>query len=242
MNFWIFVILQIISGIIAGEAAIRKTPEGEAMLNTLSKAGLFFLRWRAYANYKKELRGLQRLFGIATLIFFVICIALGKEPEEDPIPLLVFLYELFMFLYMSMRIGSNFKEELYNFSSVKFIAILPWGIFLFDYMTNFRTHHIQLFTQQIVRAVTPSGIVQLSDFFATIVLSGTSILIGLVAHVFMIMTFSVIPLIFLFLMAATSTLSRKVLFISPIALYNVSVLYFFLIGPILIALESKGII
>lgn len=69
MLFWFLLVLQITTGIVAGEAAIRKTPEGVATLEKLSKAGLFFLQWRAFSSYKQELVGLQRMFGIVAIIF-----------------------------------------------------------------------------------------------------------------------------------------------------------------------------
>lgn len=236
--FWILVVLQITTGIVAGEASIRKTAEGEATLHALSKAGFFFLRWRAYADYKKELLGLQKLFGIAAIIFSVMFFALGKTAINNT-PFAV-LPGLFIFLWMAVQFGTNFKKSVREqLNMVGILVIGPWGIYLLDYLTKFQFHQVQLLVRPLAMAF---GFTQLSDFLATVLMSGMSVIIGLVMAGFSIIIFSMIPLFFLFLMAATSVLSRRALTVSPNAAYNASALYFFIIGPLLIALENKALI
>jgi hypothetical protein len=86
------------------------------------------------------------------------------------------------------------------------------------------------------------GALQLPDFLVTVMLSGIGLVCGLLMAVFAIIVFSIAPLFFLFLMVGSSTISRQALSASPDAAYNAAALYFFLVGPCLIALENKGII
>lgn len=238
MLFWILVILQIITGIVAGEAAIRKTAEGETTLHALSKAGFFFLRWRAYANYKKELLGLRRLFGIAAIIFSSIFYVLGNDVVTGT-PLII-LPGLFIFLWIAMEFGTDFKTSIRRQFSMVWISVAgSWGIYLLDYLTNFQHNFIQQLARPLAIVF---GVAQLSDFQAAAMMSVMGLIGGIVMVVFSIVFFSMVPLFFLFLMSTTSIVSRRALAVSPNAAYNVSGLYFFLIGPLLIALESKGVI
>lgn len=238
MLFWILVILQIITGIVAGEATIRKTVEGETTLHALSKAGFFFLHWRAYANYKKELLGLRRLFGIAAIIFSSIFYVLGNDVATGT-PLIT-LSGLFIFLWMAMEFGTDFKTSIRKQFSVVWISVVgSWGIYLLDYLTNFQHGFIQQLARPLAIVF---GVAQLSDLQAIALISIMGLISGVVMVVFSVVFFSMVPLFFLFLMSTTSILSRRALMVSPNTAYNVSGLYFFLIGPLLIALESKGVI
>jgi len=234
--FWILVTLQIVTGIVAGEASIRKTPEGAATLQTLSKAGFFFLRWRAFADYKRELFGLQRIFAIAAIIFAVMFVVLGKSVINTPFAILP---ALFTFLWMAMQFGTNFRKSVREqLFMVAIMVIGPWAIYLLDYSTDFQFHQIRL----LVRPLAPFGVLQLPDLLITAMLSGIGLVGGLLMAGFAIIVFSIVPLFFLFLMVGSSTISRQALTISPRAAYNVAALYFFLVGPILIALENKGLL
>lgn len=236
MLFWILVSLQIVTGIVAGDAAIRKTPEGASTLQTLSKAGCFFLKWRAFADYKKELFGLQRIFAVAAIIFTVMFFALGKMVINTPLSILP---ALFMFLWMAMKFGTDFRKSVRDQLFMAAIMVIgPWAIYLLDYLTDFQFHQIRL----IVKPLASFGVLQLPDLLITAMLSGIGLVGGLLMACFAIIVFSIIPLFFLFLMAGSSTISRRALRVSPKAAYNCAALYFFLVGPILIALENKGIL
>lgn len=236
MLFWILVVLQIVTGIVAGEAAIRKTPEGASTLQTLSKAGYFFLQWRAFADYKRELFGLQRIFAVAAIIFAVMFFALGKTVINTPFAILP---ALFTFLWMAMKFGTDFRKSVREQLSMAAIMVIgPWTIYLLDYLTDFQFHQIRL----IVSPLAPLGVLQLPDLLITAMLSGIGLVGGLLMAGFAIVVFSIVPLFFLFLMAGSSTISRRALTVSPKAAYNAAALYFFLVGPILIALENKGVI
>lgn len=236
MLFWILAALQIVTGIVAGEAAIRKTPEGTTTLQTLSKAGFFFLRWRAFANYKSELISLQRIFGIAAIIFSIMFVTLGKALNNTSFAILP---ALFIFLWMAMKFGTDFRKSVHEQLSIAAIlAIGPWAIYLLDYLTDFQYHQIQ----SIVQPLAPFGALRLPDLLITAMLSGIGLVTGVLTAGFAIIVFSIVPLFFLFLMAGSSTISRRVLMVSPKAAYNAAALYFFLIGPVLIVLENKGVI
>lgn len=236
MLFWILVVLQIITGVVAGEAAIRKTSEGAATLQTLSRAGFFFLRWRAFADYKQELLGLQRIFAIAAIIFTIMVFVLGKAVISTPFAILPVL---FIFLWITMKFGTDFRKSVREQLSTSAILIIgPWVIYLLDYFTDFKFNQIR----ELARPFAHFGVLQLPDLLITAMLSGIGLVGGLLMSGFAIVVFSIVPLFFLFLMVGSSTISRRALAISPKSAYNMAALYFFLVGPVLIALESKGII
>lgn len=236
MLFWILVALQIITGIVAGEAAIRKTPEGAATLQSLSKTGFFFLHWRAFADYKQELSGLQKLFGIAAITFSIMLFAFGKVILKTPIAILP---GLFIFFWMSMKFGTNFRDSVREQLYMPAILLIgPWATYLLDYLSDFKFHIIQ----QLAQPLAPFGILGLPDLLITAILSGFGLIGGMIMASFAIIVFSIVPLFFLFLMVGSSTMSKQLLTVKPMTAYNVAALYFFVIGPILIAFESKGII
>ena len=222
MIFWILLILQIATGIVAGEAAIRKTPEGVATLEKLSKAGLFSLHWRAFSDYKQELFGLRKMLGIAAIIFSILFFALGKSVTNTPVAVLP---GLFIFLWMAMQFGTDFKKSVREqFSMVTMFTIAPWGIFLLDYITDFKFQQIRT----LVIPLAPLGIHKLPDLLITAMLSGFGLLGGIITATFAIFFLSMVPLFFLFLMVTSSTVSKRALSVSPRAAY--------------IALENRGVI
>ena len=236
MLFWTLAILQIVTGIVAGEAAIRKSSEGRSTLETLSRAGFFFLRWRAFADYKRELVGLQNIFAIAAIIFTAMFFVLGKTVINTPFAILP---GLFIFLWMAMKFGTDFRKSVREQLFMAAIMVIgPWAIYLLDYLTDFQFHQIR----EIVRPLAPFGALQLPDLLITAMLSGIGLVGGLLMAGFAIIVFSIVPLFFLFLMVGSSTISRQALSVSPNAAYNAAALYFFLVGPLLIALENKGVI
>lgn len=238
MLFWILLILQIVTGIISGEAAIRKTSEGAVMLNKLAKAGLFFLHFRAYANYKKELFGLQKSFGISAIIFSILYFVLAYTKSNNILTSI--LPGLFILFWAAMQIGTNFKKTIMDqFSMIAILALAPWFLYLLDYTTGFNANIIHTFA---VPLSLQYDISQYSNLSITLILSGLFFVFGLFTAIFAIIFLSIIPLFFLFLLVSSSKVSKKMLSIPPSKLYNVSTFYFFLIGPLLIGLESKGFI
>ncbi|MGB2248234.1 MAG: hypothetical protein ACPH3N_11215, partial [Alcanivorax sediminis] len=67
-------------------------------------------------------------------------------------------------------------------------------------------------------------------------------IIGLVMAIFSLIMFSMVPLFFLFLMVLLSFTSRSALKVQPKTARNLALLYCFILGPVLMALESKGVI
>jgi len=235
--FWILVVLQMVTGIVAGEASIRKTSEGEAALKALSNAGFFFLRWRAYADYRKELMGLQRLFGIAAIIFSVMFFVLGKTGVSDPI--LAVFPGIFISLWVAMQFGTNFRRSVREqLKMISLLVMAPWGILLLDSLTEHQLHLLQL----MARPLASLGVLQLPDWLIAAMLSGVGLVGGVVMVGFAIVAFSVVPMFFLFVMVATSVLSRRALLVSPQVAYNITSMYFYVVGPVFVALENKGVI
>lgn len=236
MLFSILVSFQVISGLVAGESSIRQTQEGERSLDALSNAGLFFLKWRAYADYKKELIGLQKIFGFTAIIFTVLLFTIG--PAEPP-SLFNALPGFFLVLWLTMQFGTNFKKSVREqFSIVGLMIISPWLILGMDYLTEFQFHRFQMITSLIE----PFGIQNLENYQMAIISSFLFGLIGVTMALFSILLFSIVPLFLLFLMVALAALSKSALNMPPKTAKNMSLLYCFIVGPILMALESKGIL
>jgi hypothetical protein len=248
--FWILLSLQIIAGVVAGEASIRKTPEGAATLEKLSKAGLFFLRWRASANYRHELLGLQKFFLIGFFIFGALFFVLGEFAVKTP--LLTLTAGTFMFLWMGTQFITERKNSVRGLMfAVGVYAILPWTLFLFDYMTGFQFHFVHFFVAQIKflliqfpgHLISSIGINKFSDLFIIFMLSIFGLFAGMFGAILIILFLPIVPLFFLFLMASSSKISKYALMkVTSQYAYNLAVWYSLLISPTLIALEAKGII
>lgn len=236
MLFWILASLQIIFGIVAGESTIRQTPEGGKTIDVLSKSGLFFLKWRAFSDYKKELAGLQKVFGITAIIFTVLLFSIGPS---NPPSLFNALPGLFLVLWLTMQFGTNFKKSVKEQASIAGLMIIgPWLILGMDYITDFQFNQLRLMASPFKSF----GLLELETYKIAIALSLIGGFFGLVMAAFSIVIFSMVPLFFLFLIVVSSKASSAALQVSPKAAKNFSFLYCFLIGPVLIALESKGII
>ena len=236
MMFWLLLILQMFSGLVAGESSIRKYPEGAQALNKLSKSGLFFLRWRAYSCYKKDLKHLRNIFGICLLIFGGLLILL--EPTKEP-SLFNAIPGMFLILWLTMQFGTDFKksvgEQLY-FAGLLIIA--PWLMLGADYLTDFQFNQLRFMASPFK----VFGLLELGTYQIAFVLSILGGAIGLFMALFTIVFFSMVPLFFLFLITLLSIFSRRALKVPPKTAYNIAISYCFIIGPILIALESRGII
>lgn len=234
--FWILVILQILSGLVAGESAIRKYPEGQEALDKLSHSGLFFLQWRAYADYKKDLKYLRNIFGIMALIFVALFFIVG--PSQEP-TLFNALPGLFIILWLTMQFGTNFKKSVKEqLSIVGLLVIGPWLILGMDYMTNFQFNLLRL----MASSFNGLGIQRLPTYQVAFVLSLLGGVAGVFMAIFSIIVFSIVPLFFLFLIVLLSSSSNIALNINPKKAYYIAIVYCFIVGPALMAIESKGII
>lgn len=236
MLFSILVFFQILAGLVAGEATIRSTPQGAKSIDVLSKSGLFFLKWRAYADYKKELKGLRNTFGILAIVFTAILFLWGPTERGsffNAIP------GFFLILWMTMQFGTNFKKSIKEqIQIVGLFVIGPWLILGLDYLTEFQFNQLRL----IASPFNTFGIQSLDTYQIAIYLSLVGVSMGLLISISTIFLLSIIPLFLLFLMVSLSKLSRAVLYIQPRTAKNFAFLYCYIVGPVLMALESKGII
>lgn len=234
--FWLLLTLQMLAGFVAGESAIRKYPEGNVALETLSKSGLFFLKWRAYASYKQDLTHLRNIFGICLLIFGAMLLMFG--PSKEP-SLLDAIPGIFLILWLTMQFGTNFKKSVSEqFSMVGILVIGPWLILGLDYLTEFQFNQLRLMASPLEIL----GFLELSNYELAIALSVLLGACGLFMAIFSILVFSIVPLFFLFVISTMSLISRRALEVKPKTAYNFAISYCFVIGPILIGLESKGVI
>lgn len=236
MLFSILVTLQIFSGLVAGESSIRQTEEGRKSLETLSNAGLFFLRWRAYADYKEDLKALRNIFGITALIFIALFFVMGRAESGS---LFNALPGMFIVLWLVMQFGTDFRKSVKEqFSIAGLLIIGPWLLLGMDALTDFQFQQLRLMAMPF----NIFGIQQLEVYQIALVLSLVGGLIGLIMAIFSIVVFSMVPLFFLFLMVLLSLTSRSALKVQPKTARNLALLYCFIIGPVLMALESKGVI
>ncbi|ERZ01120.1 hypothetical protein [Pseudomonas aeruginosa] len=228
--------LQIISSLVCGEAAIRKYPEGAAALDKLSNAGLFFLRWRAYADYKSELKHLRNFFGAIAIIFTIIFFINGQGRGEPT--LINALPGLFIILWATMHFGINVKQGIREQLSVAgLLFIAPWIFFIAEYAGVLPPGQLQLMA-------TPFkifGILNHESYVIALALSLIGVITGVVMALISSLVLSIIPLVVLFLMISTSNFARAMLRVNPKTAYHFSLIYFLLIGPALILAESKGV-
>ena len=236
MLFWILAFLQILFGIAAGEATIRQTPEGAKTLSVLSKSGLFFLKWRAYASYKHELKGLRNIFGFMTLIFVALHFVI--KPNETS-SLLNLLPGLFLMLWLTMQFGVNLKKgikEQFTIAGLFLIApLFLWGL---DYMTDYQFNLIR----QFAIPFNTFDIQSFETYQIALILCILGGFAGTFMALFSILVLSIVPLFFLFLISISSIVSNRILKIEPNTAKNITYFYSFILGPILIILEGKGII
>lgn len=236
MLFSILVTLNILTALVAGESSIRQTPEGEKTLDKLSKAGLFFLKWRAYADYKSDLTALRNIFGITALVFIGLYYVIGPMESGS---FFSTLPGLFIVLWLVMQFGTEFRKSVKEqFSIAGLLLLFPWLLLGMDAFTDYQF-------QQLRHMASPFnifGIQGLDTYQIAIVLSALGGIMGVIMAIFTIIVFSMVPLFFLFLMALLSFASRSALRIQPKTARNLAMLYCFIIGPILMAMESKGVI
>ncbi|MCW8128239.1 hypothetical protein [Microbulbifer halophilus] len=236
MLFSILVTLQIFSGLVAGESSIRQTQEGRKSLETLSNAGLFFLRWRAYADYKEDLKALRNIFGVTALIFIALFYVISPAESDS---FFNSLPGLFIVLWLVMQFGTDFRKSVKEQFSIAGLLILgPWLLLGMDALTNFQFQQLR----HMAMPFNAFDIQKLETYQIALVLSLVGGLIGGIMAVFSIVVFSMVPLFFLFLMALLSVASRFALKVQPKTARNLALLYCFIIGPVLMALESKGVI
>lgn len=228
--------LLIMSHLVVAESSIRQTPEGRRSLEVLSKAGLFFLKWRAYADYKEDLKALRNIFGITALVFIGLSYAIGPMRSGS---FFNALPGLFIVLWLVMQFGTNFRKSVKEqFSLAGLFLIFPWLLFSLDALTDFQFHLIR----HMASPFNVFGIQELERYQIALSLSLVGGLMGVIVATFTIVVFSMVPLFFLFIMVLLSLASRSVLKLQPNTARNLALLYGLAIGPILLLMESKGII
>jgi len=232
----ILLVLQMLSAVVFGESAIRKYPEGQIVLDKLSKAGLFFLHWRAYADYKSELKQLRNIFGAIAIVFTVIFVINGQSKEPT---LLSAMPGIFIILWATMHFGINIKRSLSEqFSMAALLFLAPWIFLLVDYADILPFDHLPM----LASPFKIFGILDLENYQIALTLSLIGGLGGVVMAILSSILFSIVPLMFLFLVVSLSVISKALLNISPQKAYYASIIYCIVIGPALILAESKGLL
>lgn len=222
---------QILTLIAWGESNIRKTEEGQRVLDKLSSAGLFFLQWRAYADRKKELRSLGALAGWITLLS--ICIFQAVPSAAKP---MVSCYCIsFMALWLSIRIGTDVKAQVSEMLTMGVLFFsLPFILLFIDWLQVLPYSLLESFVAPVpaIKLLGYTG-VELALFLA--VLGGGSTLLMAIGGIVM---FSILPLFILFVMVLMSKLSRDLLGWKTSKARNYVAVYAIVIGPTLAFLHT----
>lgn len=231
----ILLFAQILTMVAWGESNIKKTPEGKALLAKLSGAGLFFLKWRAYADYKRELDFLRKCFGWLSVV--LVC-AFVMVPVEVK-PLLSVYSVAFMGLWVSIKIGTDVKGQLKELLSMA--VLMSCTPFLFLIMDWF--HFLPYSTLHLVASplIFFEGL-NFNDFELALVLSLIGGGVGVVMTIFSVVMFSVIPLLLLFVMVVVSRVSRALLHWNLDRVRNCVAVYVIFIGPTLFTLHAMKVI
>ncbi|RML92460.1 hypothetical protein [Pseudomonas savastanoi] len=231
----ILVVLQILTMVAWTETNIKKTEEGKRVLETLSAGGLFFLRWRANADHKKELRFLGWLSGWIA----VLSIGIFQIVPNEAKPMISSYCIVFLALWLAIRIGSDVKgqvSEILAMGALFFCA--PYLMLLADW-----THALPFSLLETFVAPIPAfASMGLSGFKLAFTLSMLGGCVTLVMLVLGLLCFSIIPLFILFVMVMMSKACRNLLRWEISRARNYVALYVVVVGPILLTLHSYKVI
>jgi hypothetical protein len=227
----ILLIIQILMMTAWGEGNLRKTPEGQKVLATLSSLGMFFLRWRANADYKKEMAFLGKAMGwlaIASVMAFLILPASAR-------PVVSVYCITFMGLWLSIRVGMDIKSQLMD--------MLGWAALFFCIPFIFLAcDHFHVLPDSLLRATAAPLSLMLGHELLDYQLALAMAIIGGIGGLFMglmnIVVFSIFPLLLLFFMVFVSKVSKFLLGRSVNAARNFVALYVLVVGPTLLVLHS----
>jgi hypothetical protein len=218
-----------------GESNIKKTPEGKAVLAKLSSAGLFFLRWRAFADYKKELEFLRKCFGWLSIV--LVC-AFTVFPDGAKQVLSVYSIA-FMGLWMSIRMGTDVKGQLKEMLTMALLFFCaPFSFLAMDWfhLVPYSTLHAMAAPLRFLVSF------QLNDLELAFVLGLLGGVAGIIMAISSVLIFSIVPLLLLFGMVVVSRISRNLLRWDQNKARNFVAVYVLVIGPALILLHSLQII
>ncbi|MBX8486161.1 hypothetical protein [Pseudomonas cichorii] len=231
----ILLVAQILTMTAWGEGNLRKTPEGEKLLARLSAMGLFFLNWRAYADYKKEMKFLCRAMGWLAIASVVVFYLLPVSAR----PVVSVYCVSFMGLWLSMRVGVDVKGQLMDMLGwAALFFCLPLLLLFADYLhaAPFSLLHAMA---SPIRLITEQG---LMDYQVALILAALGGVVGLSMALMNMILFSIIPLLLLFLMVFFSKISRFLLGRSVNTARNLVAFYVLVMGPTLIVMHALQVI
>lgn len=231
----ILFLAQVLTMTAWGETNIKKTPEGKLLLTKLSSAGLFFLKWRAFANYKSELDFLRKCFGWLSIVF--VC-AFTVFPEGAK-PVLSVYSIAFMGLWVSIRMGTDVKGQLKEMLTMAVLfSCAPFSFLVMDWfqLVPYSALHAMAAPLKFLTAF------QLSDWELALVLGVLGGVVGIIMAISSVLMFSIVPLLLLFGMVVVSRISRSLLTWDQNRARNFVAVYVIVIGPALIFLHALQII
>ncbi|TCV98717.1 hypothetical protein EDC52_10236 [Biostraticola tofi] len=238
MVFALLIFLQVLAGVITSDGLIRSTPHGNLVMATLRQAGINILRWRASADCKKELHRISLYFGFMALAFVLIFYFFGVPGDSNifrNMPGIFLCIGISCSIYLK-GIRGNVKEMV---SFTALFAVTPVLLYLIE---NNTVYGIGTYAVLSKAAAALLGISHLADIWMVIFLVIVSALGGFIAFVFGTLLLCTIPLIILSIISTSSCLSRKILKMDHKLIFFVSCIYSVIVSPILLALESKGVI
>ncbi|RWU17256.1 hypothetical protein DM813_28265 [Pseudomonas alkylphenolica] len=228
---FLLLVVQIVTMTAWAESNVRKTPEGVKLLNTLSSAGLFFLRWRAFADCKSELRSLQKIMGALALISIGLFSIVPEESKQA-----ASIYPVaFMVLWMSIKVGIDVRGQFGEMMSMAVILFCVPLIVLFCKWLGFLPAVV---VDQVRMTVPVMRHFVLQDYQFALILAFLFGITGVIMAVFQVLFFSIIPLMLLFLMVLVSKLSRNLLGWSTSRARNCVAVYVLFLGPTLFFLHA----
>lgn len=228
-------ILQVSTMVAWGEGNLRKTPEGEKFLTRASSAGLSFLKWRAYADYKNELRGLRRIVGWLALgsvaVFYVM--------PDSAKPIISVYSVLFMGLWLSLRFGSDVRGQFLDMLGfAAFCFCTPLILWLTDYLHVLPGSMLHVAALPFQRLIGDG----FEDYELALILAAIGGLGALMMAIANAVFFSIVPLLLILLMVITSRASRFFLGWTKNKAKNWVSLYVLGIGPSLVLLHALQVI
>jgi hypothetical protein len=191
---YILVGLFSISFIVSISSDLRTKEVGRIAIDTLSEAGLSLLKWRAYANYKRELVQIRKFTGYLTIVSFLLFFSVRLFADFSwftPLPL------TFLFIWISLKDGLDFKKTfLKDLRLLSAFIATPWVYLL---MNRYFDLPPRLF-EDFSKFISMFGVWELSPLESALILSlilGIACLLIAAVH---FLTISFAPALVLFIL------------------------------------------
>ena len=233
MFITLVVFLQIVTGIVAAEGAVRKYPEGAIALDTAASLGLRVLLKAADPRFRTILRSLRTTSTVASLAFAGVAWMIPNPSATDNLGWLSIFCAC---VAVSLHLHIDLKRTLVDYVSIAihFVAI-PWLLLLVDALTFFQN-------DLLMKTSAFFGLGGLRLYEQTALLSTFGLGVGLLIALSSFLLLSWIPALTLLLVSIVTIAAKACLRVPRKIGYYFAVLYALVLGPILLYWRGEGLL